>query len=121
YVALAQAFDDLDLARREQARTDDLVTLGQQRIAAGLDNQAALRGNEAMAAAARAQAEAAQQRIDGLRNALAALLGQGPDRGLAIQRPHLLEAPAPALPSVLPSELLGHRPDVVAARWRVEA
>lgn len=121
YVALAQAFDDLGLARREQARADDLVTLGKQRIAAGLDNQAALRGNEAMAAAAKAQADAAQQRIDALRNALAALLGQGPDRGLAIQRPHLLETPAPALPSVLPSELLGHRPDVVAARWRVEA
>lgn len=121
YVALAQAFDDLELARREQARADALVALGQQRIAAGLDNQAALRGNEAMAAAARAQQESAQQRIDALRNALAALLGQGPDRGLAIQRPHLLEAPAPGLPSALPSELLGHRPDVVAARWRVEA
>lgn len=121
YVALAQAFDDLDLARREQARTGDLVALGKQRIAAGLDNQAALRGNEAMAAAAQAQADAAQQRIDALRNALAALLGQGPDRGLAIQRPHLLETPAPSLPSALPSELLGHRPDVVAARWRVEA
>ena len=26
-----------------------------------------------------------------------------------------------AVPQVLPSELLGHRPDVVAARWRVEA
>lgn len=33
----------------------------------------------------------------------------------------MLKAPAPTLPSTLPSELLGHRPDVVAARWRVEA
>lgn len=121
YTALAQAFDDLELARREQARADELVTLGRQRIAAGLDNQSALRGSEAIAAAAKAQQEAARQRIAALRNALAALMGQGPDRGLAIQPPQLLNTPAPALPSVLPSELLGHRPDVVAARWRVEA
>jgi len=33
----------------------------------------------------------------------------------------LLAAPSPGVPSLLPSELLGHRPDVVAARWRVEA
>ena len=65
--------------------------------------------------------EAAQQHIDAARNALAALLGKGPDRALSIAKPTLLTAPAPGVPSVLPSELLGHRPDVVAARWRVEA
>src|SRR3546814_3272365 len=64
---------------------------------------------------------AAQQQIDALRNALAALLGKGPDRGLDITRPQLLDAPSPGVPAVLPSELLGHRADVVAARWRVEA
>jgi NodT family efflux transporter outer membrane factor (OMF) lipoprotein len=40
---------------------------------------------------------------------------------LSIGKPALLQAPSPAVPAVLPSELLGHRPDVVAARWRVEA
>ena len=55
------------------------------------------------------------------RNALAALLGKGPDRGRAITKPAVLQAPTPGVPIVLPSELLGHRPDVVAARWRVEA
>jgi NodT family efflux transporter outer membrane factor (OMF) lipoprotein len=33
----------------------------------------------------------------------------------------VLQAGTPGIPDVLPSELLGHRPDVVAARWRVEA
>lgn len=121
YVALAQAFDALDVANREQARSERLLKLAKQRVDAGLDNRIALRNTETLIATAKAQAGAAQQQIDAMRNALAALLGQGPDRGLAIAPPQLLKAPAPALPSVLPSELLGHRPDVVAARWRVEA
>jgi NodT family efflux transporter outer membrane factor (OMF) lipoprotein len=54
------------------------------------------------------------------RNLLAALLGQGPDRGLAITRPRM-QSNALALPSAIPSDLLGRRPDVVAQRWRVEA
>ena len=121
YVALAQAFDGLDVANREQARRESLLGLSRQRVKAGIDSQLSMRNAEVSIATAKAQAEAAQQQIDGLRNAIAALLGASPDRGLAIERPRLLQAPAPGLPSVLPSELLGHRPDVVAARWRVEA
>jgi NodT family efflux transporter outer membrane factor (OMF) lipoprotein len=121
YIALAQSFDALDVAQREQARATHLHELGRQRVEAGLDNQLQLRQAESTIAAAQQQAQAAQQQIDAWRNALAALLGKGPDRGLDIARPRLLDAPAPAVPAVLPSELLGHRPDVVAARWRVEA
>jgi NodT family efflux transporter outer membrane factor (OMF) lipoprotein len=55
-------------------------------------------------------------------NQLAALKGQGPDAGRAIRRPQLgLASATIALPSTLPAELLGRRPDVVAERWRVEA
>jgi len=121
YVALAQAFDSLEVANREQARSERLLGLSRQRVKAGIDSQLSMRNAEVSIATAKAQAEAAQQQIDGLRNAIAALLGASPDRGLAIERPRLLQAPAPGVPSVLPSELLGHRPDVVAARWRVEA
>lgn len=121
YIALAQAFETQDIARREQERSGHLLALSRQRVDAGIDGAQALRNAEAAVASATARAEAARQRIEALRNALAALLGQGPDRGLDIARPRLLQAPAPALPSVLPSELLGRRPDVVAARWRVEA
>jgi NodT family efflux transporter outer membrane factor (OMF) lipoprotein len=121
YIALAQAFDLLDVANHEQARASHLSELSRQRVKAGLDNQLQLRQSESGIAAARQQSQAAQQQIDALRNALAALLGQGPDRGLAIARPQLPHAISPAVPDVLPSELLGHRADVVAARWRVEA
>jgi NodT family efflux transporter outer membrane factor (OMF) lipoprotein len=121
YIALAQAHEMLDVAQREQARASHLRDLARQRVEAGLDNQLQLRQSESTIATARQQAQSAQQQIDALRNALAALLGKGPDRGLDITRPHLLDAPTPTMPAVLPSELLGHRADVVAARWRVEA
>lgn len=121
YVGLAQAHEALAVAEREQARATRLSTLSRQRVDAGLDNQLQLRQAESTIAIARQQAQSAQQQIDALRNALAALLGKGPDRGLDIAAPQLLHAPSPSVPAVLPSELLGHRADVVAARWRVEA
>lgn len=121
YVQLAQAHDALGVAEREQARATRLRDLGRQRVRAGLDNQLQLRQADVLVATAAQQAQAARQSIEALRNALAALAGQGPDRGLAITPPRLGTAPAPGVPSVLPSELLGHRADVVAARWRVEA
>ena len=120
YVALAQAFDLQDAANAEAARSDALVKLNQQRIKAGLDNTIALNQNQSVSASARQQAQAAQQQIDALRNALAALVGAGPDRGLAIARPQL-STPGASAPSLLPSDLLARRADIVAARWRVEA
>lgn len=121
YVGLAQAYAMRDVAGNEQQRATHLLELSRQRVAAGLDNQLQQRQAESMVAGANLQTEAARQQIDAAGNALAALLGQGPDRALRIQRPAMLQASAPAVPGVLPSELLGHRPDVVAARWRVEA
>ncbi|HSD17966.1 MAG TPA: efflux transporter outer membrane subunit [Thermomonas sp.] len=120
YVGLARAFEALDAAKAEAARADGLVALNQQRIKAGLDNTIALNQNRSASATARQQAQAAQHDIDSLRNALAALLGAGPDRGLEIARP-MLKTPGLALPSELPSDLLARRADIVAARWRVEA
>lgn len=121
YVVLAQAHAAQDVAIAEKVRASHLLALSNQRVKAGLDSQLPLRQAESGVAAAQQQVEAAQQQVDAARNAIAALLGKGPDRALSITKPVLLSAPSPAVPSVLPSELLGHRPDVVAARWRVEA
>jgi NodT family efflux transporter outer membrane factor (OMF) lipoprotein len=121
YVVLAQAHAAQDVATAEKGRASHLLALSNQRVKAGLDSQLPLRQAESGVAAAQQQIEAAQQQIDAARIAIAALLGKGPDRALSIAKPVLLSAPPPTVPSVLPSELLGHRPDVVAARWRVEA
>jgi NodT family efflux transporter outer membrane factor (OMF) lipoprotein len=121
YIGLAQAFDALDVAGREKARAQTLLGLGRQRFKAGVDNELPVRNAQVLVDSATQQAQAAQQQIDAARNAIAALLGKGPDRADAIARPKLLNAPAPGVPTVIPSELLGHRPDVVASRWRAEA
>lgn len=121
YVALAQAFAAHDVATADHDRATHLLDLGRQRVAAGLDNQLQIRQAEAAVASAEQQIQASEHEIEVTRNALAALLGKGPDRGRDIAPPALLRAASPQVPSVLPSELLGHRPDVVAARWRVEA
>jgi len=55
------------------------------------------------------------------KNKLAALLGAGPDRGLTIARPNVNFTRAFALPASLSAELIGRRPDLVAARLRAEA
>jgi len=109
------------VADDELARSEKLLQLTRQRRSAGIDSDLQVRQAEARLPLARQQQLAAQQQIDTSRNGLAALLGQGPDRGLQISLPAELSPLALQLPSVLPSELLGRRPDVVAARWRVEA
>lgn len=121
YIALAQAFQTRTAAEAEQARAQQLQQLARQRVAAGLDNQLLLHQVEGTLASAQQQAQAAQQLIDAGRTALAALLGKGPDRGLSIAEPALLAVQPPQVPAVLPTELLGHRADIVAARWQVEA
>lgn len=55
------------------------------------------------------------------RHALAALVGAGPDRGLTIRRPSVAIRSPEGLPAELAVNLLGRRPDVVAARLQAEA
>src|SRR5262249_56973896 len=55
------------------------------------------------------------------RNRIAALLGAGPDRGLDIARPTINLSQPFGLPAELAADLLGRRPDIVAARLRAEA
>lgn len=125
YNELGHAFVTGDLAKDELERSQRLYELSKKRMDAGLDSKVQLQQTQSQVASAREQLTAAEQQIASDRIALATLLGQGPDRGLALQRPRRLQADAlslpSALPSALPAELLGRRPDIVAARWRVEA
>ncbi len=120
YVQLAHAFDRLDIARRTLEDRLQVQSLTNERVRAGLDSRLELKQVETSVPAARARVVQAEESIALARNQLAALLGQGPDRGLAIARPALRVA-AVALPSNLPADLLGRRPDIAASRWRAEA
>lgn len=121
YVGLARAFGHLDLARDTLAQRERILGLVKARVAAGLDSQVELKEAEAALPAARESIAQFRESIALARNQLAALVGKGPDRGLEIKRPHLAAPSGPLLPSRLPADLIGRRPDIVASRWRVEA
>lgn len=55
------------------------------------------------------------------RNRLATLLGAGPDRGLLIERPDIHTLVVFGLPADLQANLIGRRPDIIAARLRAES
>jgi NodT family efflux transporter outer membrane factor (OMF) lipoprotein len=121
YVQLARAWAQLDVAQTTLKEREDIYALTRDRNAAGLDTRMELKQAEAALPATREQIAQLNESIALTRNQLAALLGQGPDRGLTIARPALHGMQAPALPSSLPAELLGRRPDLVAQRERIEA
>ncbi|KGI76822.1 efflux transporter outer membrane subunit [Oleiagrimonas soli] len=121
YAQLGYACKQQDLAKEQLQRATGVRTLTEQRVQAGIDSRLQLQQSSAEQATAEQQLAAANRRVSAARNALSVLLGQGPDRGLDIARPQPLTPAAVALPSTLPAQLLGHRPDVVAARLRVEA
>ncbi|MEW9571722.1 efflux transporter outer membrane subunit [Rhodanobacter sp. Si-c] len=121
YVQLGYAYTQQDLAKAELQRADAARRLTAQRVAAGIDNQMQLKQGDAEVASAQEQLAVAGRAIDAAQSALSVLLGKGPDRGRGIGRPHLLSPAALAVPANLPVDLVGHRADLVAARWRVEA
>lgn len=121
YAQLGYAFTQQDLAQQELQRARQARSLTAQRVAAGVDSQLQLKQGDAEVASAEQQVALAQRAIDAARSSLAVLLGKGPDRGLDIARPQPLTPEALSVPANLPVDLLGHRPDLVAARWRVEA
>ena len=121
YSQLGQAYIVNDLTQEDLKRTLQMLDLGKRRLAAGIDSDYQLQQTESLAASSQEQAIDAAKQLRSAQIALAVLLGKGPDRARQIARPAVLKPGAVALPSVLPAELLGRRPDLVAARWRVEA
>lgn len=121
YVQLQRAYLQLDVARKILAERQKIEALTRDRFDAGIDTRLAVKQAESALPAIREQIVQLRETMALTRNQLAALLGQGPDRGLEITRPAAHALAAVAIPSALPAELLGRRPDIIAQRWRVEA
>jgi NodT family efflux transporter outer membrane factor (OMF) lipoprotein len=98
-----------------------LADLAEQRARAGLDNQSPVKQALAQLSQARGEASANAEQINTRRHALAALLGAGPDRGLSIEPGPISTLPETPLPQAAGIALAARRPDIVAARLRVEA
>ncbi len=121
YVHLALLYALRDVAQNEVKSRSAIGSLTRERVHIGLDNEVESRTVDVNVDVSQADVSELDGRIAVTRYELAALLGKGPDRGLQIARPALLEAPDLALPNSLPADLLSRRPDIVAAHWRIDA
>ena len=121
YADLAQHFAERDTADAAVKVRTATVDLFQQRYNNGLETMGSVKQVQAKLAAAQADLAAVDESIALSRNELAALMGAGPDRGVAVQRPGITVSQAAGLPDQINAQLLGRRPDIVAARLRTEA
>lgn len=121
YASLAGLYAERDAALdaiEVRKQTSDLM---QGRMEQDLENAGAVDRANAALAIAEGELAALDEAIALTRNRIAALLGAGPDRGLAIARPEVRALNAFGLPEHLPAELIGRRPDIIAGRLRAEA
>ncbi len=125
---IAQAYADLSAQYADRDWAADAVTsrsktteLMAERNRLGLENTGAVEQARSAEASARADLASIDESIGLTRNQIAALMGAGPDRGLAIARPTLRTDVAFGLPANLSANLLGRRPDIIAARLRTES
>ncbi|MFL9901173.1 efflux transporter outer membrane subunit [Paraburkholderia fungorum] len=122
YIEMSMNYALLDIAKSTLQQQQQIVDLANRRLKGGIGTQLEVSQAETPLPEYERQIDEIEEKIALGRNQLAALAGKGPGAGDAIQRPTLSLDTAPAgLPSALPADLIGHRPDVVAARWTVAA
>jgi NodT family efflux transporter outer membrane factor (OMF) lipoprotein len=121
YIELSMNYALLDIAKQTLAQQQKVLAIAQRRLAGGIGTQLEVSQAQTPLPEYERQIDAIEEEIALGKNQLAALAGKGPGAGEAITRPALSLATPAGLPSALPAELIGHRPDIVAARWTVAA
>jgi NodT family efflux transporter outer membrane factor (OMF) lipoprotein len=121
YNQLAQLYALRDIAAREIANRQDIGRITNGRVVAGLDTNVERQTANGNIATSQANVTDLDGQITTVRYQLGALLGKGPDRGLQIAKPVLTTGNTVTLPDNVPADLVSRRPDIVAARWQVEA
>jgi NodT family efflux transporter outer membrane factor (OMF) lipoprotein len=120
YLVLSRLGSQREVLQRTLQQRDEMLTLVQQRVGAGLDTVVELRQSEGALPDTRAQIEAIDEQIALTRHLLAALSAQAP-QSLDAVAPTLAGLHVSPQPPVLGADLLARRPDVAAALARVEA
>lgn len=126
--AIASAYANLVQLTADRAAAVDAINvrkqsedLLRQRLAQQLENTGAVSEAELRTHAAEADLDRVDGQIALARNQLAALVGKGPDRGLDIPLPANPKLKVFGVPANLSADLIGRRPDIVAARLRAMA
>jgi NodT family efflux transporter outer membrane factor (OMF) lipoprotein len=125
---VAQTYLDLyrnnalaDVAQRTEAQRQRILEITRRRVRSGLDTNVELREASGAVPEAHVELLQAQAAVALDTHQLAALSGQGAAIYVQVQPPTLDPAAILPLPAALPADLLGHRPDVLAARSRIDA
>lgn len=120
YVQLRNAQMQLKIAQDNVRTAQKLLTLTQQRAAAGLTDQLDVAQEQAQLTTTEATVPTAQQQVARYINALSFLLGE-PPRALQaeLETPQAVPPTPAVVPVGLPSELLRRRPDIVEAEAKL--
>jgi NodT family efflux transporter outer membrane factor (OMF) lipoprotein len=122
YSELARLFAQKDELKQYLEVQSKLFTLLNQRLEHGLENKASTNDAKSLLAKTEGELLSLDEQISLERNKIASLLGAGPDRGLKINRPTInFSQNKFGLPKELSVNLLGRRPDIIAAKMQVES
>jgi NodT family efflux transporter outer membrane factor (OMF) lipoprotein len=120
YLQLARLESQREVASRTLDQRTQMLSLIQQRVKAGLDTVVEQLEGEGAIPDTKAQIEAIDEQITLTRHQLAALTAQPMD-ALDAASPTLAQLHAAPQPATIGADLLARRPDIAAARARVEA
>ena len=121
YTALDHAYAAADIARRTMAQRQNILDITGHLVTGGISTQVELREARGALAQARVDLEQAEDQRALATHQLAMLAGLGADAYAGITRPRLAATTILPLPQALPADLLVRRPDILAARWRIDA
>ena len=121
YIGLAQADQLIRVADGFVQTRQRALGYAQSRVKNQLGSQFDTKQAETLLAQAEQARTQAEQQRDTLVHALAALVGRGADFYPQIAAPTLRLDQAPSVPDMLPADLLGRRPDLLAGQARIEA
>jgi NodT family efflux transporter outer membrane factor (OMF) lipoprotein len=126
--AVATAYSNLILAEADDAAAQDASHLREssralvaERLKNGLETRAEYNESDAARQTSQVDMISATGAVLEAKYALAALIGEGPDAELDLKPTAGLKTTPIGLPSNLAANLIGRRPDIAAARLRVEA
>jgi NodT family efflux transporter outer membrane factor (OMF) lipoprotein len=110
-----------DLIGDQISTYDSIEKLAQARVRRGLDGDYDRSEAQIKRSALVTQQLLNEQNITQTQLQLGLLSGAGAERGFTLKRPQISSMTDPILPAQLSANLLGRRPDIAAARLRVEA
>jgi NodT family efflux transporter outer membrane factor (OMF) lipoprotein len=119
YLELDRTYALTDVAVRTQQQRLEILAITKRRLKSGLDTRVELRQAEGAVADARVELTQIDAERERTVHLLAALTGQAATAYDKIERPRLGADAALVLPDSLPFDLLGRRPDVLAAHSRI--